>query len=112
MKNVLIFIFVFIVLFIYLGQALWILIDSSKRNAPYGWVWAILSLISFPVPLMIYFIISRNGMKKCDSCGKVMDKGLNICPYCGDDPNQKCTNCGYIIENYWNFCPNCNRKLK
>lgn len=112
MRVVLIFSLIFIFLFLYLGQALWIYVDSSKRHDSYGWLWTILSLTSFPVPIIIYFIVSRNGMKKCNNCGKIMDKRLNICPYCGEDPNQKCTNCGYIIENNWSFCPNCNKKLK
>ena len=112
MSVVLIFSFIFILLLLYLGQALWIYIDSSKTDSRYGWLWAILSLISFPVPLIIYFIISRSGMKKCDSCGKIMDKRLNICPHCGDNPNPQCTNCGYSIDIKWNFCPNCNTKLK
>lgn len=112
MNVILIFIFIFVFLFIYLGQGFWIYIDCSKRNDPYGWLWTILSLISFPVPIIIYFIISRNGMKKCTNCGKLVESRLAICPYCGDNPNQKCKNCGYIIESNWSFCPNCNEKLK
>jgi len=112
MKVISLFILIFILLLIYLGQAFWIYIDSSKRNVSFGWIWMILALISFPVPLIIYFLISRNGMKKCTNCGKLTDNSLTICPYCGNNSNQTCKNCGHIIESNWNFCPNCNEKLK
>lgn len=112
MGTLYIFPLVFIFLLLYLGQALWVYLDSKKKGNAYDWLWGILSLISCPVPLIIYFIISRNGMKKCINCGKSVDKSSKICPYCGETPHKLCQNCGYIIESNWSFCPNCKEKLK
>ncbi|MGH4122183.1 MAG: zinc ribbon domain-containing protein [Clostridium sp.] len=113
MKGVLIiFPIIFIFLFIYLGQAFWIYLDGKRRGDEYVWLWSILSLISFPVPLIIYLIINRSGKRKCKNCGKALDINLKSCPYCGDNTKKQCVNCGNMVEKDWNFCPNCNEKLK
>lgn len=113
MRSILfIFPIVFIILFIYLGQALWIYLDGKQRGDEYVWLWSVLALISFPVPLIIYLIINRSGKRKCKNCGKVLDINLKICPYCGENTSKQCVTCGRVIEKDWNFCPTCNSKLK
>lgn len=107
-----IFPIIFIFLFIYLGQAFWIYLDGKRRGEQYIWLWSILSLISFPVPLIIYLIINYSGKKKCKNCGKGLDLHHKNCPYCGESLSEKCVTCGRVIEKDWNFCPNCNSKLK
>jgi RNA polymerase subunit RPABC4/transcription elongation factor Spt4 len=107
-----IFPIIFILLFIYLGQAFWIYLDGKHRQNSNGWLWAVLALANFPVPLIIYLIITRYGTKKCNSCGRYIDKTLNNCPYCGDRSGNLCNSCGYTLEEGWNFCPNCNNDLK
>ena len=107
----LVFPIVFISLFIYLGQALWIYLDGKRRGDEYNWLWAILALISFPVPLIIYIIINGAGKRKCKNCGKTLDVNLKSCPYCGENTKNQCCNCGYMVEKDWKFCPNCNEKL-
>jgi Ribosomal protein L32 len=103
---------IFIFLLIYLGQALWIYTDGRKRGIEYAWIWALLALVSFPVPLIIYIIISRTDKRRCMNCGRLADRALKICPYCGERPSEVCHNCGYPIEKEWNYCPNCNEKIK
>jgi RNA polymerase subunit RPABC4/transcription elongation factor Spt4 len=100
---------IFICLFIYLGQALWIYLDSKRRGHSYSFLWPLLALISFPVPLIIYLIIYKHDETKCTNCGKSIDKTMRSCPYCGENSKKSCSNCGYLLENNWNYCPNCNK---
>lgn len=113
MSNLLLMsVIIFIILFIYLGQALWVYLDSKNRGDDYGWLWAILCLTNFPVPLIIYFLVTRNERKKCINCEKSIDRKLKTCPYCGESSSELCPSCGYSVESDWNFCPNCNEKIK
>jgi RNA polymerase subunit RPABC4/transcription elongation factor Spt4 len=102
---------VFISLFIYLGQAFWIYLDGKRRGDEYIWLWSVLALISFPVPLIIYLIINRSGKRKCNNCGKALAVDLKNCPYCGENTSKQCINCGRVVAKDWNFCPSCNKKL-
>jgi RNA polymerase subunit RPABC4/transcription elongation factor Spt4 len=111
-KLLLMSMFIFIALFIYLGQALWVYLDGRRRGDEYGWLWTILCLTNFPVPLIIYFLVTRHGMKKCRNCEKKIDKNLKTCPYCGEAGSNVCPKCGSTVEQDWNFCPNCNEKIK
>jgi len=102
---------VFICIFLYLGQAFWIYVDGNRRGDHSILLWTVLALISVPIPLIMYLIITRSGKIKCENCGKHLDIHLKSCPYCGEETKKQCNNCGRIVEEDWNFCPNCNRKL-
>lgn len=113
MRNLLlVFPIIFIALFIYLGQAIWVYLDSRHRGDEYSWLWAILCLVSFPVPIIIYLLVTRHGRKRCNNCDKSIDRHLKNCPYCGESTSISCPKCGSSVESDWNFCPNCNEKIK
>jgi RNA polymerase subunit RPABC4/transcription elongation factor Spt4 len=103
---------IFVLLFLYLGQALWVYQDSKYRGDDFALLWALLCLTNFPVPLIIYILVTRYGKRKCNNCNKRVDKYLMKCPYCGEAGNNLCLNCGHPIETDWNYCPNCNEKIK
>jgi hypothetical protein len=73
----------------YLGHAIWIFKDSKKRQDDLAVFWCILSLISFPIVLIIYVILTRSN-----------------------NESYSCSSCGYKVKNNWKFCPNCNQELK
>ena len=54
-----IFIGSFIILLIWLGQSLWIYLDARNRDERFALGWAILSLFSVPVSLIVYLMITR-----------------------------------------------------
>jgi RNA polymerase subunit RPABC4/transcription elongation factor Spt4 len=103
---------IFLTLFVYLGQAIWIYQDGRKRGDEYVWLWIILALVSFPVGLLVYVILSRTGRRRCLNCGRTIDNSHKICPYCGMNSQELCKNCGYPVQSDWKFCPNCNNQLK
>lgn len=103
---------VFLVIALWLGQSLWIYLDSRERKNSYAVLWALLALFSFPIPLLVYLIVSRGNRVKCKICGAVMEKGLTICTNCGSTLGKKCNNCGSFMEKHWNYCPNCKSKYE
>jgi len=94
----------------WVSQAIWIYSDASKMGNEYGWLWALLSLMFFPVPLIVYLII-RSDNPKCPRCGNVVDKYHNSCPYCGHNTREICKKCGRSINKQWNYCPHCNEPI-
>jgi hypothetical protein len=47
-----------------LGQGTWLFLDARRRGAR-AWLWGLLGLIQFPVPLLLYWllVIRRQAMK-------------------------------------------------
>jgi RNA polymerase subunit RPABC4/transcription elongation factor Spt4 len=105
-----IFLFVILALTL-LSQGLWILIDSQKRGDAFFWLWGLLGFISFPMPIIIYLIITRYGQTRCKNCGKNIEKTNSTCPFCGNAAKRVCHHCGSTIENEWTYCPKCSNKV-
>lgn len=95
---------------LWLGQSLWVYLDARGRKDSYAILWALLSLFSFPIPLIVYLIVSRSNKIRCRACGAIVEKGLTICTNCGNALGKNCKSCGNYMEESWNFCPHCNSK--
>ena len=78
-----------VLLGLYIGSVIWIFQDSRKRQDELATVWSFLALISFPIVLIIYIIVTRTNKENYD-----------------------CNNCGFKVKENWKFCPNCNQELK
>jgi predicted RNA-binding Zn-ribbon protein involved in translation (DUF1610 family) len=78
-----------IILSLYIGAVIWIYKDSRKRQDELALVWCILALLSFPIVLIIYIIVTRSN-----------------------NENYTCSSCGFKLKANWRFCPNCNQELK
>lgn len=100
------------VILILIPQGTWIFINARKRGEKYYWLWGLLGLIQFPSALIIYLIVMGITHEKCNFCNKEINKGLKLCPYCGNTLRGSCPNCGKNIEKDWEYCPECNTKLK
>ncbi|URZ15189.1 zinc ribbon domain-containing protein [Clostridium felsineum] len=74
-----------LIIFLWIGQSLWIYLDARERKNRFSVIWAIVALFSIPVPLIIYIIVSRSEgqNKKCSNCGKNVKEQWIYCPYCG-----------------------------
>jgi RNA polymerase subunit RPABC4/transcription elongation factor Spt4 len=92
-------------------QGLWILNDSRKRGDSFFWMWGLLGFLSFPMPILIYLIITRYGQVKCRNCGRNIEKSSLACPFCGETVKKACPCCGSPIEDNWAYCPKCSNKL-
>jgi len=51
--------------FVLFSQGIWLFYDARKRQF-HPWLWGIWGLITVPVPLVIYLVITRIVMKKRD----------------------------------------------
>jgi len=47
---------------------------------------------------------------KCKNCGKELQEGWQVCPYCRTEVSQEfiCPTCGMKLESDWVACPKCN----
>lgn len=79
------FLIIFLVIFVLLGQSLWIYLDARDRKSEFSALWALMALFSFPVTFIIYIIMSRSTCPNslCDNCGKSVKDSWGYCPYCG-----------------------------
>lgn len=41
-----------------LGQGTWLFLDARRRGAR-PWLWGLLGLVQFPVPLLVYLLLVR-----------------------------------------------------
>lgn len=102
----------FVILAFWLGQSLWMYLDSRKRNNRFAILWGILGLFSCPVSLIVYLIVTRSNEKKCKNCGKVVENNMVVCPHCGYSLGKACKNCGAFMEENWEYCPRCSTKYE
>ncbi|MCQ2286495.1 MAG: zinc-ribbon domain-containing protein [Bacteroidales bacterium] len=47
----------------------------------------------------------------CKSCGRPLEKGWKLCPFCGAKIILTCKSCGSEIKETWHFCPYCAKKI-
>ena len=100
-----------VMLVIFIGQAIWVARDAMKKGEEFWWLWTIISVIVFPIGIIIYILVSRNNKNICNNCGKATPKNTNACPYCGISYNKTCPSCGEKVERGWQYCANCAEKL-
>lgn len=94
-----------------IGQGIWVTIDSRKREEKYWWLWTIISLIIFPLGIILYILITRLNKNICGSCGKDIPENAKVCPYCGIECIDSCPSCGNKIKSGWKYCPNCAKEI-
>ncbi len=96
---------------IFIWQVVWITVDARKANDEYWWAWMILSIVAFPIGVIVYLIINNTNKNKCNYCGKQIRKDMKLCPYCGRTCGYFCGSCGEKVEPEWSFCPKCTNAL-
>lgn len=96
---------------LFIGQAVWVANDSRKRDDEYWWLWTIAALISCPIGIIVYILVTRMDRNKCKICGKEVPKNIKTCPYCGSKCGETCANCGCKVQPGWKYCPNCSVEL-
>ncbi len=77
-------IIVLIIIMVILLQATWIFWDATKRSEN-RWAWGIFGIISVPVSLIIYLIITRRYTTQiiCTHCLYSIKKNSKNCSQCG-----------------------------
>lgn len=105
--SIAVFVISFIIVSLWLGQSLWIYLDARNKNNRFAVLWGILGLFNFPIPLIVYLIVTRGSEEKCPNCKKVVEKNMVICPHCGYKLGKACKNCGAFMEEDWEYCPKC-----
>jgi len=86
--------------------AWWVYLDAKIRgmNAP---PWGLLCLASNVIGLFTYLIVRNPDPINCEGCGRVLEPGLRMCPFCGAVTERVCPSCGAPIGPDWQFCPSC-----
>lgn len=70
---------------LHLAGLWWIYQDAKAMGEEQPILWAVLALFaSFPVGLLIYFLVVRNGKWRCPSCGRQNVKHEATCRGCGE----------------------------
>lgn len=96
---------------LFIWQAVWVALDSRKKGEEYWWLWTIAAVMSFPIGLIVYVLVTRADRNKCNNCGKEVPKNLGLCPYCGQKCGCFCSNCGQKVQRGWRYCPSCTHEL-
>jgi tetratricopeptide (TPR) repeat protein len=47
----------------------------------------------------------------CSNCGREVEEGWNVCPYCKEDIEKERICCGIILEEDWKACPKCGKVI-
>jgi len=106
LASILIYSIITITVMAYLWQVIWIFRDCKRRDDDLIWIWCILSLISFPIVLIVYVIFTRHATRGVG----VYNSTNNI--YSSINRENKCGNCGFLVEDGWRYCPNCKHILR
>lgn len=96
---------------LFIWQAVWVALDSRKKGEEYWWLWTIAAVMSFPIGLIVYVLVTRSDRNKCNNCGREVPKNLGLCPYCGQKCGYFCSDCGQKVQSGWRYCPNCTHEL-
>lgn len=103
--------------------------ESWSRN-PLSWT--LLSTLATPLvalPTFGVLIFLESGLsldetatsieeslqgRSCPSCGKLVERGDEFCPSCGEklDQNQQCPECSADVPEEASFCPECGQTLR
>jgi DNA-directed RNA polymerase subunit RPC12/RpoP len=52
------------------------------------------------------------GKGKCQNCGKEIEDGWLVCPYCKTETGPRlCAKCGKELESEWLVCPYCRAEV-
>ncbi|KPU27277.1 hypothetical protein TR13x_05895 [Caloranaerobacter sp. TR13] len=98
-----------IIIIYWLGLALWVYKDASKKlNNPS--LWGLIVLLTNLLGLIIYTMFKQNN-KICYKCGFMQSKENIYCTKCGTRISRTCNNCGNIIQKYDKYCSKCGNKL-
>ncbi|RDY25477.1 zinc ribbon domain-containing protein [Romboutsia weinsteinii] len=112
------FIVMFLVLALGIGQVVWIYLDSRNRGDKLKVLWAMLAItpllvpIILPLPIIVYLLVTRAFSEKCSNCKTRVVSSFSSCPTCGSKLKEKCRICHKALKEEWNYCPYCSDKIK
>jgi len=98
--NNVVYILIATIIIMYIGQAVWIFIDCRMRNDQFIWIWVTLSMISCPIVIIIYLIITKYINKKVENNN-----------YFNKESSYYCDNCGMMLQKGWKYCPSCSKEV-
>ena len=52
-----------VMLVIFIGQAIWVARDAMKKGEEFWWLWTIISVIVFPIGIIIYILTGQAIIK-------------------------------------------------
>ena len=86
--------------------AWWVYLDAKIRGmaAP---AWGLLTLAMNVFGLVTYLVVRYPDPIQCEGCGRPLEPGVRMCPYCGAVTERVCPSCGAPIGVDWQFCPSC-----
>ena len=102
----------FVVLF---TPAVWVYWHAQKRGEARPLLWALLTLFTWLIGLVIYLIVHPENGIQCPSCGAKVERNFATCPSCGADLRSQiwnCRHCGKSVKTGWIYCAHCGRELE
>ena len=86
--------------------------DALQRGMD-PWLWATVAVfVPLLIGVVIYLIVRAEAGAKCTNCGRQLQRGFRICPYCGHHQELRCPQCRAPVAADWNLCPQCGQSLK
>lgn len=100
----------------WLGLTAWLLYDARERRASAIAGWVLLSLITGPVALAVWFISrppleSEPEQEICRGCGADTPLNAAFCVRCGHALRPACPDCRRPVEVDWSYCSTCGTNL-
>jgi len=100
--------------FLWILLPTWVYVDASERGVRRAWLFALLTVISSLIGLVVYLISRPEDARTllCPGCGREVNGGA-FCPHCGRDLSKSfCATCRYPLKADWAFCPSCRTETR
>lgn len=94
----------------WIGLALWVYKDASKKQANAA-LWGLLVLLTNLVGLIIYTMVKQSN-RLCPECGAMQGRENIYCIKCGNKVNNLCGKCNNIVNRSDVYCSICGSKLE
>jgi len=98
------------IILLILTPPVWVYLDAKKRRLP-AVLWALFTLFTSLIGLLIYALVTRESGPVCPECGERISKRFVVCPYCQTELRGTCPTCGQTVSLGWHYCPSCSTKL-
>lgn len=86
--------------------------QDAKSRGMEPILWTALSLLLFPIGLIIYLLVRyNNALHRCPRCDASIKDTYTICPHCGAELKSVCPHCGEYVEADWHLCAHCGTEL-
>jgi RNA polymerase subunit RPABC4/transcription elongation factor Spt4 len=85
---------------------------DAERHGMDPWLWASVAVfVPAFIGVVIYLIMRSSIGRRCPQCGRGLQAGFQICPYCGHRQEAHCPQCQTPIAADWKLCPQCGEQL-